>query len=290
MTAGWTTSDVERWMEPGAWLGDNAVKTLTEVRRAAARLSASWGLEVDEVVSVFWELLQSPSLEGAENKAAYLWTAVKQRVSTVAAARDLLQSEREASYLKGSRGLQVDTEVDAIESAIARAYIHGGDVVELEARRQRLLVESESSVPVRGDVLEFLADEPLGSVTSAEVAAVEVATAVLIDAGWSYGRAARLMDTLIAFAESISANGAAGFEAVANRLRRRPGGVGRTGLSRSGWLAAIRLVFGSRSGEPGILPRMFGGESAQQVRRCERVQALAAQVTGRRDVKQRLAS
>jgi len=290
VSAAWDSSDVVRWLEPSAWVGETGQETLAQVRRVVRRLASSWGLDVDEVVSIVWEVLQSPALEGADNKAAYLWTAVKQRVSTVAAARDLLQSERDASYRKGSRGLQVDAEVDAIEAAIAHAEIHGGDVVALEARRQRLLAESESGVPVRGDVLEFLEDESLDRGGRAEVAAVEVAIEALVAADWSYGRAARLVDTLIAFAESISGNGAPGFEAVANRLRRRPGGVGRTGLARSAWLASIRLVFGSRTGEPGILPRVFEGESAQEVLACARVRALAMQITGAEESVQRLVS
>lgn len=289
MSAVWDSSDVVRWSEPSAWVGEKGQETLAQVRGVVRRLAFSWGLDVDEVVSIVWEMLQSPALGGADNKAAYLWTAVKQRVSTVAAARDLLQSERDASYLKGSLGQDVDAEVDAIEAAIARAHIHGGDVATLEARRQRLLVESESGVPVRGDVLEFLEEESLDSGEGAEVAAVEVAIAALVEAEWSYGRAARVVDTLIAFAESISSNGTTGFEAIANRLRRRPGGIGRTGLSRSAWLAAIRLVFGSRTGEPGVVPRIFNGESAQEVLRCVRLRALARQITGAKENARRLA-
>src|SRR5699024_11811718 len=80
--------------------GDRATRTLKEVRRAVARLASSWGLEVDEVVTFFWEALQAPSLTQADNKAAYVWRSVCQQVSTHAAGRDLLQGERAASTLK----------------------------------------------------------------------------------------------------------------------------------------------------------------------------------------------
>lgn len=101
---GWSAIDVERWSLPSSWVGDAAPVTLDEVRRAARRLAASWGLDLDEVVSFFWEALQSPGLATSDNKAAYVWRVVRRRVSTSAAARYLLQGEHAASFLKGSLG------------------------------------------------------------------------------------------------------------------------------------------------------------------------------------------
>lgn len=277
---GWGSADVERWATREAWCGPEAATTLAEVRRASSRLAGSWGLEVDEVVSFFWEACQSPGLEAADNRAAYVWAVVRKRVSTAAAARDLLQGDRAASTLKSSRGAAVDAEVDAIERAIASAVIEGGDVFALQAKREELLSNAVSLVPVRGDVLEYLEDVASDVTEVNQIAAVETVVAILVDAGWTQGRSARLVETLIAMAEAISTNGTHGYEAIANRLRRRPGAAGRTGLSRTAFLASIRLIFGSRTSEPGVLPRVFGGEDPAKVRQCPRVGALAYAVTG----------
>src|SRR5699024_9828916 len=77
---GWTSAEVEEWAQPDSWHGTRGVKTLYEVRSASRSLAMSWRLDVDEVVSIVWETLQSPALGGADNKAAYLWAAVKRRV------------------------------------------------------------------------------------------------------------------------------------------------------------------------------------------------------------------
>lgn len=262
---GWSAADVERWVSPGAWEGPGAVETLAEVRKASSRLAASWGLEVDEVVTFFWEALQAPSLESATNKAAYVWRSVSQQVSTHAAGRDLLQGAREASVLKRD----ISNGVDDVESAVrsVRAVDRQRDVVRVPYRvgDDDVLTAIPANVPV---------DEP--------VLAVETVVAVLVDAGWGEGRARRLVDTLVAQAEAISANGVHGFAAIANRLRRREGGAGRGGVSREVWLAAIRLVFGSRRHAPGVLPRVLGGECPTQVRQCPEVVAVAFKVTGRK--------
>lgn len=258
---GWTSDDVERWADPGVWVGDRAVGTLMEVRSAASRLASSWGLEVDEVVTFFWEALQSSSLSGADNKAAYVWQSVRRRVSTCAAGRDFLQGEREANLLKGPRAPV------------------GGDESDFRGGRRAGGVETPFRGPVFDELTNVAGDG--GSQDNGRIPAIDVAISVLIIAGWGRARATQVVESLGACAERISLNGATGFEAIANRLRRRPGNGGMAGLSRQQWLAAIRLVFGSRTSDPGVLPRVLGGETPQSVAECPQVLRLAQKVTSR---------
>lgn len=264
MSQGWTSVDVERWALPASWNGEEAVTTLGEVRSAARRLALSWNLEVDEVVTFFWEALQSPSLAVSDNKAAYLWRSVCQRVTTCAAARDLLQGERAAAILKS--GLSVGDETEFANSSRPVA------------------------VPFRGPVFDELTnaaasedvDEP------APIPAVTTVVEALLAAGWAPNRATLVVDSVVAAAETISYNGAGGYQAIANRLRRRPGNGGIAGLSRHQWLALIRLTFGSRTGEPGIAPRVLQGEDPSQVLESVAVRNLAHIVTGGREPIRRL--